>query len=158
VTAKPTFDEVVDRQGAAVLRVLRSLLDHHEAQDAWQETFLSAIEAYPSLPAEANVEAWLVTIARRKAIDHHRRVARRAQPVADLDAGPDGGDRAPRDLDLLRCLRSLPDKQRWAVVCHYLGGLPYREVAEIVGGSPDAARRAAADGIAALRRRQGELR
>ena len=59
----------------------------------------------------------------------------------------------------------LPAKQRQAVAYHYLAGLPYAEVAAILGGSTDAARRAAADGIAALRRtyppitaRKGELR
>jgi hypothetical protein len=38
------------------------------------------------------------------------------------------------------------------VAYHYLAGLPYAEVATIIGGTADAARRAAADGIAALRR------
>ena len=51
-----------------------------------------------------------------------------------------------------RCA-ALPAKQRQAVAYHYLAGLPYAEVAAIVGGSADAARRAAADGIAALRAR-----
>jgi DNA-directed RNA polymerase specialized sigma24 family protein len=37
------------------------------------------------------------------------------------------------------------------VMYHYLVGLPYAEVAALVGGSPEAARRAAADGIAKLR-------
>lgn len=158
MSAKTSFDEVVDRHGGAIWRLVRSQLDPHEAQDAWQETFLSALEAYAALPADANVQAWLVTIAKRKATDHHRRVARRAEPVADLEAADEKPGRAPRDLDLERCLRALPDKQRWAVACHYLGGLPYREVAEVIGGSTDSARRAAADGIAALRRREGELR
>ena len=45
----------------------------------------------------------------------------------------------------------LPDKQRTSVAYHYLGGLPYREIASITGGSEDAARRAAADGIKKLR-------
>jgi DNA-directed RNA polymerase specialized sigma24 family protein len=47
------------------------------------------------------------------------------------------------------------------VAYHYLADLPYAEVAAILGGSAGAARRAAADGIAALRRtitRQGEPR
>jgi len=57
-----------------------------------------------------------------------------------------------RDPDLATALAQLPDKQRQAVAYHYLGGLPYREVAAILGGTTDAARRAAADGIAALRR------
>ena len=48
--------------------------------------------------------------------------------------------------------RALPDKQRQAVALHHLAGLPYAEVAERLGGTAAAARRAAADGIAALRR------
>ena len=35
---------------------------------------------------------------------------------------------------------------------HYLAGLPYAEVAAIIGGSTEAVRRAAADGIANLRK------
>ena len=43
-------------------------------------------------------------------------------------------------------------KQRAAVAYHYVAGLPYKEIAAITGSTTDAARRAAADGIAALRR------
>jgi len=49
-------------------------------------------------------------------------------------------------------LKALPLRQRQTVAYHYLGGLPYADVATILGGTPQAARRAAADGIAALRR------
>jgi RNA polymerase sigma factor (sigma-70 family) len=123
-----------------------------DADDAWSETFLSALKAYPQLPPDANLEAWLVTIAHRKAIDVLRRSSRQANPVADVPAGP-GPDRAEgRDLDLLLSLSALPEKQRWAVVCHHLVGLPYTEVAAIIGGSAEAARRAASDGVAALRK------
>ncbi|HEX4863008.1 MAG TPA: sigma-70 region 4 domain-containing protein, partial [Acidimicrobiales bacterium] len=55
------------------------------------------------------------------------------------------------DIDLARLLGRLSERQRLAVVYHYLVGLPYAEVAALVGGSPQAARRAAADGIAKLR-------
>jgi DNA-directed RNA polymerase specialized sigma24 family protein len=47
---------------------------------------------------------------------------------------------------------ALPPRQKQSVAYHYLAGLPYAEVAAILGGSADAARRAAADGIATLRR------
>ena len=57
-----------------------------------------------------------------------------------------------RDDDLADALARLPDKQKHAVAYHYLAGLPYADVAAALGGSTDAARRAAADGIAALRR------
>jgi RNA polymerase sigma factor (sigma-70 family) len=148
---KPAFDAVVVAHGATVRRVCRAVVGPIDADDAWSETFLSALRAWPELPDDANVEAWLVTIAHRKAIDIVRRAGRHAVPVAEVPAGvpgePDG-----RDLDLAAALGALPHKQRLAVAYHHLGGLPYRDVAAIVGGTADAARRAAADGIATLRR------
>lgn len=156
-TVKQPFEHVVTEHGPTVLRVCRAVLGTVDADDAWSETFLAALEAYPRLPGDANVEAWLVTIAHRKAIDILRRSGRQAQPVADPPSPATGAGADRRDLDLVRSLAGLPDRQRFAVVYHYLGGLPYREVAAIIGGSADAARRAASDGIAALRTR-GALR
>ncbi|MBA2640588.1 MAG: RNA polymerase sigma factor [Nocardioidaceae bacterium] len=148
---KQPFEAVVARHAATVLRVCRAVLGPTDADDAWSETFLSAMQAFPDLPADANVEAWLVTIAHRKAIDVTRATSRRATPTAELreTTTEPGADR--RDLDLTAALAQLPAKQKQAVVYHYLGGLPYRDVAAILGGSPDSARRAAADGIATLR-------
>ena len=142
--------------GPTVLRVVRAVLGPADADDAWSETFLSALRAYPQLPAGANVEAWLVTIAHRKAIDVTRSTARRAVPVADPPETEAGTDLP--DLDLAAALAALPPKQRRAVAYHYLTGLPYAEIAEILGGSADAARRAAADGVATLRRTIGANR
>jgi RNA polymerase sigma factor (sigma-70 family) len=151
--SKAPFDRIVTEHGATVLRVCRALLRPEDAEDAWAETFLAALRSYPGLPGDANVQAWLVTIAHRKAIDQLRGRARRAVPVADL---PDrsstlGLPGEPAD-DLWAAVRALPDRQRHAVVHHHVAGLPYREVAEIVGGTAPAVRRAAADGIASLRR------
>jgi RNA polymerase sigma factor (sigma-70 family) len=147
---------IVARHGAAVLRVCRAVLGPRDADDAWSETFLAALKAYPDLPGDANVEAWLVTIAHRKAIDVTRAAARRAVPVADVPDNPSTrrpGERdLERDLDLSAALAALPRKQREAVAYHYLAGLPYVAVAAVIGGSTDAARRSAADGIAALRK------
>ena len=137
-------------------RVCRAVLGPADADDAWSETFLSAMKAYPDLPADANVEAWLVTIAHRKAIDVTRAAARRAIPVAETPdtATSPAADAANPDAaaELAQALAKLPAKQKQAIAYHYLAGLPYAEVAAIFGGSADAARRAAADGIAALRR------
>jgi RNA polymerase sigma factor (sigma-70 family) len=154
MAGKQPFETVVATHGARVLRVCRAVLGHADADDAWSETFLSAMRAYPDLPAAANVEAWLVTIAHRKAIDVSRAAARRAAPVAETTAlagTPEPG--VPKiDDDLVEALAALPVRQRQAVAYHYLGDLPYADVAAILGGSTDAARRAAADGIASLRR------
>jgi len=152
VTDKQPFDMVVARHGATVLRVCRAVLGSVDADDAWSETFLSALRAYPELPADANLQAWLVTIAHRKAIDITRATARAAVPMAEMPDLPSGRSTDHRDLDLAKSLAELPDKQRHAVVYHYLAGLPYHDVAAVIGGSADAARRAAADGIATLRK------
>ncbi len=147
------FEAVVARYGPTVLRVCRAVLGPTAADDAWSETFLSAMRAYPDLRPDSDVEAWLVTIAHRKAIDHLRAAARRAVPTGDLPEKPDEhGVPGGWESDLWAALKALPLKQRQTVAYHYLAGLPYADIAEIVGGSPDAARRAAADGIAALRR------
>jgi RNA polymerase sigma factor (sigma-70 family) len=147
------FEAIVARYGPTVLRVCRAVLGPAAADDAWSETFLSALRAYPDLRPGSNVEAWLVTIAHRKALDQVRAEARRAAPTADLPEPP-SKDGLPGgwESDLWAALKALPLKQRQAVAYHYLAGLPYAEVAEVLGGSPDAARRAAADGIAALRK------
>ncbi len=155
MTAKQPFETVVTAHGATVLRVCRAVLGP-DADDAWSETFLSAMSAYPDLPADANVEAWLVTIAHRKAIDVTRAAGRRAIPVAETPdiatAGPADKPASGLDDDLADAVAGLPAKQKQAVAYHYLAGLSYAEVATILGGTADAARRAAADGIATLRR------
>jgi RNA polymerase sigma factor (sigma-70 family) len=154
MTGKHPFETVVATHGARVLRVCRAVLGHADADDAWSETFLSAMKAYPDLPADANVEAWLVTIAHRKAIDITRAAARRAIPVAEASnrVTTPAPDDPKIDDDLVEALAALPLKQRQAVAYHYLGDLPYADIAVILGGSTAAARRAAADGIATLRR------
>jgi RNA polymerase sigma factor (sigma-70 family) len=153
MTAKRPFEQIVTQYGPDVLRVCRAILARSDADDAWSETFLAALRAYPGLPADANVQAWLVTIAHRKAIDGLRAQARRPRPVAEppeqaTSSAPDSTE----DGALWARWRALPDKQRQAVALHHVAGLPYADVAELLGGTAAAARRAAADGIAALRR------
>ncbi len=136
--------------GSVVMRVCRALLPAADAEDAWSETFLSALRAYPRLRPDSNVRGWLVTIAHRKALDQLRARGRRAAPTAELDDVATAAAE-PADDDLRAAVAALPDKQRAAVVLHHLAGLPYADVATELGGSEAAARRAAADGIARLR-------
>lgn len=141
------FESIVALHGARVWRVCRALLDEVDADDAWSETFLAALEAYPRLAHDTSIEGWLVTIAHRKSIDVLRRRARLViGAVPDRPAPVQG-----RDLDLARALSLLPARQREAVVLHHLGGLPFVEVAAALGSSQDAARRASSDGMRRLR-------
>jgi RNA polymerase sigma factor (sigma-70 family) len=153
VTVKP-FEQIVDEHGPTVLRVCRAMLEPADADDAWSETFLAALRAYPQLRPGSNVRAWLVTIAHRKAIDRHRVIARGPVPAATVPERParsNYGIPAEPDAALRDALRALPPKQRGAVAYHYLADLPYQQVGKLLGTSEAAARRSAADGIAALR-------
>ena len=148
----PPFEEIVTAHGPTVLRVCRAVLAPMDAEDAWSETFLAALRGYPSLRPDSNVEAWLVTIAHRKAIDQRRAQARRPLPVDPLPEHPAPSQEDGRDGGLWAAMQALPFKQRVAVTYHYVAGMPYADVAGLIGGSQDAARRAAADGIATLRK------
>lgn len=146
------FEQVVAEHGTVVLRVCRALLGVHEADDAWSETFLAALRAYPDLRPGSSVRGWLVTIAHRKAVDQLRAARRAPLPMGDT---PDrsGGDEAGDlpDVELVAALDSLAPRQRAAVVHHHIAGLPYAEIAALLDCSEAAARRSAADGIARLR-------
>jgi RNA polymerase sigma factor (sigma-70 family) len=150
VTLRP-FEEIVNEHGAVVWRVCRAILSPVDADDAWAETFLSALEAYPRLRPDSNVRGWLVTIAYRKAIDRTRAMARAPQPSAAIPEHATHDDTLA-DTDLRHALDALPPKQRGAVIYHYLAGLPYAEVGALLETSEAAARRSAADGIANLRK------
>src|SRR4051812_45239013 len=152
VVTLPPFEHVVAEHAAVVLRVCRALLTPQDAEDAAAETFLSALRAYPRLRPDSDVRAWLVTIAHRKAIDVHRTRARSAVPLAELPERP-SAPAEPSDDGLWDAVRTLPEKQRTAVAYRYVADLPYAQVGTLMGTSGAAARRNAADGVKAMRRR-----
>lgn len=129
-----------------VFRVCRAILPPHDADDAWSETFLAALRAYPELDPATNLEAWLVTVAHRKAIDVTRR--RRPEPVAQV---PEHHIEAPERHQVWELVADLAPKQRQVIAYHYIAGMPYAEIAALLGGTPEAARRAGADGVKRLR-------
>jgi len=149
----PPFEHVVAEHSRVVLRVCRALLPAADAEDAAAETFLAALRAYPRLRPDSDVRAWLVTIAHRKAIDVHRTRARSAVPLAELPERPAPPVDAANEDGLWDAVRALPEKQRAAVAYRYVADLPYAEVGSLMGTSEAAARRNAADGVKALRRR-----
>ena len=150
MTAREPFALVVRMHGTAVHRFLVAVAGADRADDCWQETFLSALEAYPSLRKPERVRSWLFSIAHRKAVDSHRR-AKRDVPVAEPPerAAP---ERPPHNGELWSLVRDLPPKQRAAVAHRFVADLPYRDVAEAMGTSEEAARRNVHEGLRALRR------
>ena len=135
----PPFATFLEEHRVLVYRFLAATVGPAHAEDCFQETFLAALRAYPRLDPETNLRAWILAVAGRKAIDHFRGRKRRAVPVAEIPdhPGPPGPDGEP---ELWRAVRDLPAMQRSAVVHRYVLDLPYREVAEAMGTSEEAAR------------------
>jgi RNA polymerase sigma factor (sigma-70 family) len=150
----PPFQALLDAHRAEVLRFCMALVGPQEAEDCFQETFLAALRAYPKLRDASNLRSWLLTIAHRKAMDHHRARTRGPEPVEHVPERPAAAGPEPEPA-LWEAVRSLPPKQRTAIVARYVGDLSYRDVARITGGSEEAARRSAADGLASLREAWG---
>ncbi|HEX9967293.1 MAG TPA: sigma-70 family RNA polymerase sigma factor [Solirubrobacterales bacterium] len=156
-TALPPFQALLDEHSADVMAVLRGAVGRTDAEDCFQETFLAALRGYPKLRDGSNLRGWLLTIAHRKAIDHHRATGRRPLPVAELEAAAaavptaDPVDQLPAD-GLWTMVGGLPPKQRAAVALRYACDLPHAEIAAALGCSPEAARRSLHEGIKRLRK------
>ena len=149
----PPFQSFLDDHAAAVHRFLVALVGPQEADDCLQETLIAALRAYPRLRPGSNVRAWALTIARRKAVDHHRARARRPVPVEGVgeEAAPATPGRVQLDGDLWTAVRELPPRQRAAVTLRYAGDLRHRELATAMGTSEEAARRNVHEGLKRLR-------
>jgi RNA polymerase sigma factor (sigma-70 family) len=152
----PPFQTLIDEHGRAVRRFLAARVGAVDADDLWQETFLSALRAYPQLDDDRHLRAWLMTIAHRKTIDHVRARGRRAVPneAAPELVAADGGDpAADPGLDPIWAeVAALPDKQRTAVALRFLGDLSHAEIATAMRISEAAARRNVHEGVNRLRR------
>ena len=121
-----------------------------EADDAYQETWLAALRAYPRLNEAGNLKGWLFTIAHRKALDHFRRRARIAVPVGELpEVAVEDGDRT--DGEVWALVRALPHKQRTAVALRYVLDADYALISTAMGISEEAARRNVFEGLNRLR-------
>ena len=94
------FEAIVARHGQTVLRVCRAVLRPVDAEGRVVGDVLGRPQGLPKLPDDANVEAWLVTIAHPKAIDITRAEARREVPVAAVPERPSVQRTDGRDLDL----------------------------------------------------------
>jgi RNA polymerase sigma factor (sigma-70 family) len=146
--AIPPFELFYEEYRADVLRLLRRTLGRERADDAFQETFLRALQAYRRLEHGEHLRAWVLTIARNVAIDAHRRT----KPEAELpDVAAD--DDRPAYEELAALTDGLPPKERAAVVLRYGYDLSYEQIAAALGSSEDAARQAASTGVRRIRRR-----
>jgi RNA polymerase sigma factor (sigma-70 family) len=149
MSGPPPFQAFLDRHREGVLAFLVAAVGPEEADDCFQETFISALRAYPSLNGDNNLRGWVLTIAQRKAIDMHRARGRRPLPVADPPER--AAERREGDPALWKAVAELPAKQRTAVALRFVNDLPYREIGGIMGCSEVAARQNVHAGLEKMR-------
>jgi RNA polymerase sigma-70 factor (ECF subfamily) len=145
----PPFERFYEQHRDEVFAFLVRQLGRERAEDAFQETFFRALRAYPDLRHGEHLRAWAFTIARRIAIDEHRRL----QPdrgVPDLSSE----DERPAFAELEHLAEQLPPTERAAVVLRYGYDLDYADIGAALGSNATAARQAASAGIRRLRRKE----
>jgi RNA polymerase sigma factor (sigma-70 family) len=147
--AVPPFERFYSAHAGEVLGYLRRLLGQR-AEDAWQETFLRALRAYPRLEHGRHLRSWVFTIATNVAMDDLR-AGKRVVLEAEVESEP-VELRRPVFEELEHLTGGLPPKERAAVVLRYGYDLPYDQIGAALGSSEEAARAAASSGVRRLRR------
>jgi RNA polymerase sigma factor (sigma-70 family) len=147
----PPFESFYDEYKEEIYGFLVRRLGGDRADDAFQETFLRALRAYPKLRHGEHLRAWAYTIASRIAIDEHRR------PRADADLPELSSlDGRPAFAELEHLADALPPTERAAVVLRYGYDLDYADIGAALGSNATAARQAASAGIRRLRRKDAQ--
>jgi RNA polymerase sigma factor (sigma-70 family) len=144
------FQAFLDEHRTPVLAYLRAMVGPSDADDCFQETFMAALRSYETLDG-SNPRAWVMTIARNKAIDHHRSAGRRPLPKGDDLPDVAAPARAEHDPELWAAVAELPERQREAVGLRFAADLRYREIAGAMDTTEAAARRSVHEGLKKLR-------
>ncbi|MFI1093826.1 RNA polymerase sigma factor [Streptomyces sp. NPDC020917] len=143
------FEVLIRRHAAGLLRLAARLLgDPAEAEDAVQDAFLGAWRRLPEFRGEAAFGTWMHRIVTNRCLN----ILRARRPVADLSevpepAAPEHSSSPVRAAEshaaareLARALALLSAEQRVCWILRERDGLPYEEIAEMVGIAADAAR------------------
>lgn len=154
-TQPPPFQQLLEDHADDVLRYLVAQIGMPDADDCFQETFIAALRSYPKLRDAGNLRGWLLTIARRKAVDARRAAARRPLLVETVpeDAGVEN-QRREIDEGIWDSVRALPPKQRQAVLLRFAADHTFRDIAESLSISEAAARQNVHQGLTKLRKEQ----
>jgi RNA polymerase sigma factor (sigma-70 family) len=146
----PPFEHFYEQHRDEIFGFLRRRLGPARAEDAFQDTFLRALRAYPRLEHDDHLRAWIYTIAARIVIDEHRRTPPLPAELPELTAM----DGRPAYAQLEHLADDLPPTERAAVVLRYGYDLDYAEIGAALGSNAAAARQAASSGIRRLRQKE----
>ncbi len=162
---RSAFDELVRHYQRPIYQVAyRYLRSEADAKDLTQRTFLKVYGALPRFRAEASFRTWIYRIAinlclnelrdrrRGEASDRPEVIDEATVPAPDIESLDDQA----RGAWLRRAIASLPPKQRMVLELRIYDELPFREVAELVGSTENAAKVNFHHAVKRLRALKGE--
>ncbi|OLB95440.1 MAG: hypothetical protein AUH30_14995 [Candidatus Rokubacteria bacterium 13_1_40CM_68_15] len=161
------FETILEAHHAEIYRYLRRVTSRAaEADDLSQETFLRAYRAYRALPSDANVRAWLFTIATNLARNHFRSEGRRSRAhaavtvsrsVLDDGAGPEGETLFNETRARVEAVvERLPLRQRLAFILRKIHDVDYEVIARSLDCSAETARAHVFQALRKIRHSLGE--
>jgi RNA polymerase sigma-70 factor, ECF subfamily len=146
----PPFDDAMKSLEREIMRfLLRSTGDREDSLDLFQETWLRAYRAYPSLRSGDGLRPWVFRIATNLCRNRARDRMRRARVIApdggpELDGAPGptyaNGRAAETLLNFRQAIAKLPPRQSRALAMRKLEGREYSEIAAALECSPESAR------------------
>ena len=150
VMGQEEFGAVISAHHDEIFRYLRRAIGPTgDAEDLSQETFLRAYRAYAALPKDANVRAWLFSIATNLAKNYFRSETRRRRAYGEVQGGARAGASTTQEAELLSreagglvegIVERLPFKQRLAFTQRKIHGLDYGAIGKNLGCSAESAR------------------
>jgi RNA polymerase sigma-70 factor (ECF subfamily) len=145
------FEALLGRYRRPVFNfVLRFVRERGRAEELYQDVWLKVIERCDDFRGDAKFSTWLYTIARNLCVDHRRKMRFRAHAPLhgpNPGPGPSGEERwvnpGPSAEEaamagrmgqrIAQAVQALPPEQREVFLLRQLQGLPFHEIAEIVG-------------------------
>ncbi len=146
----PPFEDAMRSLEREIMRfILRLTRDREDSLDLFQETWLRAYRAYPTLRSKSGLRPWVFSIAGNLCRNRARDRRRRARVIANDGRDPEfeaarflHADHGSHDgvISLRRALAALPGKQGRALIMRKFGGMEYAEIAVALECSPESAR------------------
>ena len=157
------FGALVTRYQRALFRhAVTMVLDHDVAADMVQDAFIRAYRHLAECRDPSRFRNWLFQTLRHRCLDHlkeprrqHVRLDQADDVPEDVGGAAGSAERTELRGDIERALAQLSAEQREAFVLHYVDGMPYDAMAEILDVSISALKMRtlrARDAMAALLR------